>query len=39
MTSNQADDLALELLQAKSYIHAALDMEYGRKGNDPSEPP
>ena len=39
MTSNQADDLALELLQAKSYIHTTLDIEYRRKGNEPSEPP
>ena len=26
--SSRADDLALELLQARSYIHFALDMEY-----------
>ena len=28
--SNRAKDLALELLQTKSYIDFALDMEYGR---------
>ena len=36
--STRVDDLELELLQVKYYIHAALDMEYGRKGDEPSEP-
>jgi len=36
--SSQANDLALELLQAKSYIHSALDIEYGREGDEPSKP-
>ena len=37
-TSSRANDLALELLQAKTYIHSALDMEYGRESDEPSEP-
>ena len=37
-TSNRANDLALELLQVKTYIHSALDMEYERKSDKPSEP-
>lgn len=36
--SSRADDLASELLQAKSYIHPALEMEYGREGNELREP-
>ena len=36
--SSQADDLALELLQARSDIHSTLSMEYGREGDKPSEP-
>ena len=36
--SSQADDLALELLQARSYIHSALSTEYWRKGDKPNEP-
>ena len=36
--SSQADDLALDLLQAKSYIHSTLSMEYGREGNEPKKP-
>lgn len=36
--SCRADDLALELLQARSYIHSTWSTEYGREGNEPSEP-
>ena len=36
--SSKADDLAMELLQAKSYIHSTLSMEYGREGDKPSKP-
>ena len=36
--SSRANDLALELLQAKNYIHSALDMEYRRESDKPSEP-
>jgi len=36
--SSQANDLALKPLQVKSYINSALDMEYRRKGDEPSEP-
>ena len=36
--SSQANDLALELLQARSYIHFTLDIEYRRERNKPSEP-
>ena len=36
--SNRANDLALKLLQVKSCIHSALDMEYERVGDKPSEP-
>lgn len=35
---SQANDLALEPLQVKSYIHYALDIEYRREGNKPSKP-
>ena len=38
VASSRADDLALELLQAKSYIHSTLSMEYGREGNEPKKP-
>ena len=38
MTSNRANDLALELLQVKTYIHSALDMKYGKENDEPSEP-
>ena len=36
--SSKADDLALELLQARSYIHSALSMEYRKESNEPNEP-
>lgn len=36
--SSRADDLALELLQARSYIHSTLSMKYKREGDEPSEP-
>ena len=36
-TSSRADDLALELVQAKSYIHSTLSMEYRREGEEPSK--
>ena len=35
--SSRVDGLALELVQAKAYIHSTLSMEYGRKDNEPSE--
>ena len=35
---SQANDLALEPLQVKSYIHYALDIKYRREGNKPSKP-
>ena len=35
--SSRADGLALELVQARAYIHSTLSMEYGQKGNEPSE--
>ena len=38
VASNRANDLALKLLQVKSCIHSALDMEYERVGDKPSEP-
>ena len=38
VASSRADELALELLQARSYIHSALSMEYRRKGDKPNEP-
>ena len=38
VASSRADDLALELLQARSYIHSALSTEYWRKGDKPNEP-
>ena len=37
-TSSRADGLALELVQAKAYIHSTLSMEYRREGDEPSEP-
>ena len=36
--SSRADDLALELLQARSYIYSALSMEYRREGDEPNKP-
>ena len=36
--NSRADGLALGLLQVKAYIHSALSMEYGREGDEPSEP-
>ena len=36
-TSSRVDGLALELVQAKAYIHSTLSMEYGREGDEPSE--
>ena len=36
-TSSRVIDLALMLLQVKSYVHFALEIEYGREGNGPSE--
>ena len=36
-TSSRADGLALELVQAKAYIHSTLSMEYGQDGDEPSE--
>ena len=38
VASSRVDDLALELLQARSYIHSALSMGYGREGDKPNEP-
>ena len=38
VASSRANDLALELLQAKSYIHFTLDIEYRREGDKPSRP-
>ena len=35
--SSRANGLALELLQMKAYIYSALSMEYGWKGDEPSE--
>ena len=35
--SNKADDLALQLLEAKSFIHSILSLEYGL-ADEPSEP-
>ena len=35
--SSRADDLAMRLLQARSYIHSNLSLEYG-SANEPSEP-
>ena len=37
-TSSRADGLALELVHARSYIYSTLSMEYGREGDEPSEP-
>lgn len=34
---SSADGLALEPVQARSYIHSTLSIEYGRKGDEPSE--
>ena len=36
--SSRADDLALELLQARSYIYSDLSMEYRREGDEPNKP-
>ena len=36
--SNRADGLALELVQARSYIYSTLNMEYRRDGSEPSKP-
>ena len=38
MKAGRANGLALELLQARSYIHSTLSMEHGREGDEPSEP-
>ena len=38
VASSRVDDLALELLQARSYIHSTLTTDYGKKGDEPSEP-
>ena len=35
--SNKADDLALQLLEAKSFIHSILSLEYGQ-ADEPSKP-
>ena len=35
--SNKADDLALRLLKARSFIHSTLSLEYGPT-NEPSKP-
>ena len=35
--NNRADDLALRLLEARSFIHSTLSLEYG-SANEPSEP-
>lgn len=37
VANSRVDDLALELLQARSYIHSALYMEYGQEGDERSE--
>ena len=34
---NKADDLAMRLLQARSYIHSTLSLEYGL-ADEPSKP-
>ena len=36
-TSSKADGLAMELVQAKAYIHSTLSIEYGQDGDEPSE--
>ena len=36
--SDRADGSALELVQARSYIHSTLSMEFGQEGDEPSEP-
>ena len=36
--SSKANGLALELVQARAYIHSTLSMEYGQEGDEPSEP-
>ena len=36
--SSRADDLALELLKARSYIYSTLSMEYKREGDEPNKP-
>ena len=36
--SSRADGFALELVQARSYIHSTLSIEYGREGDEPSKP-
>ena len=35
--SSRADDLAMRLVQATSYIHSTLSLEY-RSADEPSEP-
>ena len=35
--SSRVDDLALRLLEASSFIHSTLSVEYG-SANEPSEP-
>ena len=35
--SNGADDLALRLLEARSFIHSTLSLDYG-SADEPSEP-
>ena len=35
--SSKVDSLALELVQAKAYVHSTLSMEYRREGDKPSE--
>ena len=38
VASSRVDDLALELLQARSYIHSTLTTDYGKEVDEPSEP-
>ena len=35
---SRADGLVLELVQARSYIHSTLGMEYEQEDDEPSEP-
>jgi len=36
--SSRVDGLALELVQARSYVHSTLSMEYRLEGDEPSDP-
>ena len=36
--SSRVDDLALELVQVRAYIHSTLSMEHGQEGDEPSKP-